>query len=293
MEFRHLRYFIAVAEELHFGNAAQRLNISQPPLSAQIKELEHNLNVQLLERTNRSVALTEAGEYLYELSVQMLARLEKETAILQEIDRGERGKIAIGFGGSVVFQILPRVLTLIKKQYPKLEIHVSQLTTKQQIQALLTGDIDLALLVPPVGEEELSTYPFYEEKFIVCLPKSHPLASSTGPIEMKDVSNEPLIISPREAGEGYFEAVRSLYIKSNTVMNIAQYSTEQQTMVSLVAAEFGISFVPESTSHIQHHNVVYKEIDVTHYKETVLTWHKHTQTPLVHGVVELLKTFKV
>ncbi|GAK02979.1 aromatic hydrocarbon utilization transcriptional regulator CatR [Geomicrobium sp. JCM 19037] len=284
MELRHLRYFIAVAEELHFGNAAKKLKISQPPLSAQIKELEEELGVQLFERTKRTVALTEAGKYYYEMSRKTLQRIDKDRDTVQVIARGEQGKVAIGFGGSVVYEILPKVLKQIKKSFPKLELHVSQQTTNQQMASLKTGEIDIALLVPPVDDEDIHTFPFYREALIVCLPKTHPLAKVPEPLTMEQLHKEPLIVSPRSAGEGYFDAINALFIKSHTTMNISQYSTEQQTMVSLVAAEFGISFVPESTRLIKHENVVYRQIDVLHHKETVLAWSKATQVRSFTGL---------
>lgn len=290
MELRHLRYFVAVAKHLHFSTAAKELNISQPPLSKQIKQLEDELGVTLFLRTNRDVKLTAAGAYFFESAKNILDMVERDVNTVRKIHCGEIGTLTIGFGGSVVFDLLPKIIKEIKNRYPEIKLNVRQLTTEEQLKSLLNGTIDVGLLVPPIENKKIDLFPIRDEVFVVCLPKNHYLAKSTKPIDIKELANEPIIMTPESSGKGYYNSVLSLCRKGGFYPNITQTAQEQQTLVSLVAAELGIAFVPESTKRIIHENVQYLSLKQQHKKVTAVAWNPDCSPPVVKLFIDLIKT---
>ena len=175
LETRNLIYFKTVAEHLNFTRAAESLNMSQPPLSYQIKKLEEYLGIELFYRTNRKVELTEAGKYFYQVVVKTLNNLTNSIETVRKIGKGEIGNLQIGFGGSVVYDILPKIIQQIHFKHPKLKLNVQQLTTSQQVNSLKNGDIDIGILVPPIDNVSINVLPIRKEEFVVCLHKDHPL----------------------------------------------------------------------------------------------------------------------
>lgn len=289
IETRHLVYFKTVAEHLNFTKAAKHLNISQPPLSHQIKQLEELLGVNLFYRTNRKVELTEAGKYFYEVTIKTLNNLENQIETVRKIGNGEIGNLRIGFGGSVIYDILPKIIHDIHQRYPELKLTVQQLTTFQQVNALKNGEIDIGILVPPINEVSIKTLPIRKEQFVVCLNKNHPLSNIKEPLPIKLFSNEDIIMTPYFAGMGYYESVISLCKLGGFTPNVTQTAQEQQTIVSLVASGLGVAFVPLSTSNIHHKNVVYRKLQEKVYKETAIAWNKGDITPSVQLFLSFIK----
>lgn len=281
LETRHLIYFRAVAEHLNFTRAAESLNMSQPPLSYQIKQLEDYLGVDLFHRTKRTVKLTEAGEYFYEVTVRTLNNFNNHIETVRKIGQGEIGNLRTGFGGSIVYDILPKIIQHIHSQYPKLKLTVQQLTTSQQINALKNGDIDIGILVPPIYDQSINVLPIRKEEFIVCLHKDHPLAQYPAPLNIDLFRDENIIMTPYEAGAGYYESIMRLCQLGGFSPNITQTAQEQHTIVSLVASGIGIAFVPSSSSRINQENVVYRKLTEKVYKETAVAWNVGDNTPSV------------
>lgn len=289
LETRHLIYFKAVAEHLNFTRAAESLNMSQPPLSYQIKQLEEFLDVELFHRTNRTVELTEAGEYFYKITIQILNNLVKQVETVRKIAKGEIGLLRIGFGGSIVYDILPKIIQHIHSTYPTLKLDVQQLTTSQQINALRDGDLDVGILVPPVKEPEIHTLPIRQEEFIVCLHKDHPLADAEEPLSIADFRDDNIIMTPYQAGSGYYESVMNLCRIGGFSPNITQTAQEQHTIVSLVSSGIGTAFVPLSSSKINQDNVVYRKLKEKVYKQTAVAWHSNNPSPVVELFLFLMK----
>ena len=177
MELRALRYFAALAEELHFGRAARRLSITQPPLSQAIAKLERELGVRLFERTRRRVALTLAGATFLEEARATLARAAQAVELAQRAHRGEVGRLAVGYLAATAFTLLPLVLRDFSRGFPGVKLELRELTIPQQHAALLRGDIDVAILRPPVSEAELASEIILAEPFVLALPARHPLRS--------------------------------------------------------------------------------------------------------------------
>ncbi len=176
IELRHLRYFIAVAEELHFGKAAERLNISQPPLSQQIQALESEIGARLLERTNRSVSLTPAGQMFLKGSYQIMAQVKAVATRASRMEKGELGEISIGFTSTTPFMHLVTLsLRQFRENYPEVGIHMHQMNTKQQISPLLTGHIDLGIMRNTVLPDNLHHQLLFREPFILAVYEGHPL----------------------------------------------------------------------------------------------------------------------
>ena len=175
MELRHLRYFVTVAEELHFGRAARKLHISQPPLSMQIRALENELGVTLLNRTQRHVSLTEAGAALLGEARHVLARVEQAVLVTKRAGRGEIGELAIGFISVADYNVLPVVLREFRRRFPLVRLTLRESTTDAQIGDLLAGRIDVGFVLPPINEPSLETAPILREPLIAALPEKHPL----------------------------------------------------------------------------------------------------------------------
>ncbi len=290
MELRHLRYFVTVAKHLHFSDAALELNISQPPLSKQIKQLEEELGVLLFNRNNRRIKLTIPGEYFLKAAHRILDMLEKEVHITREVAAGEIGTLTIGFGGSVVYDLLPDIIKYVNKTYPDLKLEVRQLTTSEQIEQLKDGTIDVGFLVPPIEENTIQTLHIRKEPFVACIPKSHRLATSEEPVDIKEFEYDHVIMTPEKSGKGYYHSIISLCQQAGFYPNITQTAQEQQTIVSLVAAEIGIAFVPKTTERITHENVKYVSLKQQTKKITALAWLKENYSPVVELFVKLMKS---
>ncbi|HEY9621418.1 MAG TPA: LysR substrate-binding domain-containing protein, partial [Crinalium sp.] len=190
MELRHLRYFMAVAEELHFGRAAERLHMAQPPLSQQIRQLEDELGFSLFHRTKRNVQLTEAGSLFLEGCQKIFEQLDQAIQMGQQASRGEVGKLAIGFVSSAAYNVLPSILQQFHKAFPAIHLALRELTTDQQLQWLRDGRIDVGLLRPPIDDDTFGLTTIFEEPLVVALPETHPLAEQEQ-ISVRSLINEP------------------------------------------------------------------------------------------------------
>ena len=255
MELRHLRYFVTVAEELHFGRAAERLNMTQPALSKQIAGLEKELNVQLFARTKRTVQLTRAGLVLLDQAKQLLSQADEAVQLVQRTARGQEGTLAIGFTATATSTVLPALVRRFRDRYPNVELTMQELCTESQVSQLKEGKIDLAFLHPPIDERGLKTYPILEENFVAVLPKQHPLLRYEC-IPLKTLSSEALIIHPRQAGPVLYDGFIQLCQTLGFQPNIVQEATSFHSRVCLVAAGIGITFVPESAQALVGPDVI-------------------------------------
>lgn len=289
MELRHLKYFHTVASHLHFNNAAKELNISQPPLSKQIKQLEEELDVQLLYRTNRKVELTEAGVYFENSCKFILNLIEKEIETTKRIYEGELGEVVLAFSGSVVHDLLPLIIKETKSKYPDIKLLVEQHTSSEQIKGLLNGNINVGMLVPPVNEQKLNILPIVEEGFVAVVPIGHHLSDIKRELDVKELANENFIMTPEQSGRGYFDSVISLCKSEGFYPKIVQNAQEQQTIISLVAAELGVAVVPESSTRITNKAVSFIPIKQNHKKTTALAWHKESTSPGVRLFIKHIR----
>lgn len=244
--FDQLAGFIAVAEELHFGRAAERLNMTQPPLSRQIQKLEKIVGAELLERDNRKVELTSAGRTFLDEARRLMALAERAPVTARRIASGKSGVLRIGFTAASGFSILGPLLEELSGIIPDVDIELQELVTGDQLAGLLTGELDMGLARPPFDRETFDSHLLYRESMMLAVPEHHPLARLGRSITADDFSEEPLIMhSPTQARYFYDLVVRMLPIRhANVVHTVSQILT----MVSLVAANRGLAFVPHSAT---------------------------------------------
>jgi DNA-binding transcriptional LysR family regulator len=259
IELRLMRYVIAVAEELHFGRAAERLLIAQPPLSQQIKKLEREIGADLFYRTKRRVELTETGRVFVEEARRTIAQAELTLRATRRAARGEIGRLVIGYAGSATHYVLPRVLTRFRRQYPAVEIELREMATVQQVAALLERRIDIGFVRPPVSESGLDLSILVEEQFLAVLPRSHRLARRRL-IPLEQLSAEHFILFPRHLGPRLYDPIVAACQQSGFSPAVVQEAMHIPTIVSLVAAGVGIALLPESVRELRWRGIVYRDL---------------------------------
>lgn len=244
MEIRHLRSFVAVAEERHFGRAAERLHIAQPPLSQQIKQLEAHLGVQLLERTTRRVDLTDAGRLMLDRARQILADLAALQEDVGEVGRGAAGILRVGFVGSATHRLMPALVQHARQELPGVRLQITGgLLTPQLEEGLLENRLDVALLRPPVRATELALETVEEGGLMLALPADHPLAGGADALALADLAEEEFVSYPQESAITSIvqEAARQAGFRPRHV----QRAGETTTVLAFVAAGMGVAVVPE------------------------------------------------
>lgn len=290
MELRHLRYFVVLAEELHFGRAAEKLHISQPPLSMQIRALEEELGVTLFNRTQRHVSLTQAGQVLLQEARQVLARMEQAVLVTRRAGRGEIGQLAVGFISVADYNVLPVVLREFRRRYPLVNLTLREATTDAQVADLVAGRLDVGFLLPPVAEPALESVPVLREPLIAALPEKHPLARGTGRLALERLRDAPFILFPRPYAPGLYDDIVSCCKAAGFSPRVEQEAIQMQTIVSLVSAELGVALIPASLTHLRRTGVVYKPLkQATPLTEIHLAWRRGDDLPALRVFVELAK----
>ena len=281
IELRHLRYFVAVAEELHFGRAARRLNIAQPPLSQQIKQLETHLGYPLLTRTSRSVALTGAGEAFLEKARRTLLNVSRDIDEVRSIGRGEVGSLHIGFIGSGMLTTLPSIFRSYREAYPRVTLHLHESFTSKVIQGLENGELDIGILRDGDPIEGLHSVSIFSEPFVAVLPASHPRARQDS-ISPSALRNEPFVHYPRSAGARAFEKPLTICEDYGFRPRIVQEASHWLTILRLVGAGFGVSIAPACVQRLVSTDVVCVALKGTRTLSHVeLAWHEGESRPLV------------
>jgi DNA-binding transcriptional LysR family regulator len=238
------RSFIAVAEELHFGRAAERLSMTQPPLSRQIQKLERSIGVELLQRDNRKVSLTAAGHAFLAEARKLVVSADRAPRTARRIAAGRAGEIRIGFTAASAFSLLGPLLAEIAEELPDVDVDLQEMVTGEQVQALVDGDLDLGLARPPFDTDLFESHLLFSEHLMLAVPSGHPLDQLARPLALSDLKDVPLIMhSPIKARYFYDLVVRQIPIEHGNVVHTV---SQILTMVALVAAGRGVAFVPES-----------------------------------------------
>ena len=243
MELRQLRYFVAVAEELHFRRAAQRLHIAQPPLSQQIQKLERELGVELLLRTNRRVELTDAGRVFLEEARRTLTNAGHAVDAVRAAARGEVGWLRLGFVGSVSYDLLPRLLSGFRERYPGVQMELRQLTTEEQMEALEKGDIEVGIARELEPANGLTVVPLMRERLFGALPAGHLLAGR-GEIGLAELAEDSFIVVPRREVPRLYDNFVYLCRAAGFDPRITQEALQFPTILGLVSAGLGVAVVP-------------------------------------------------
>jgi DNA-binding transcriptional LysR family regulator len=285
VELRQLRYFVAVAEELHFRRAAARLHISQPPLSQQIARLEEELGCQLLSRTRRRVELTDAGQAFLRDARAMLAELDVAVATARRIDIGQAGLLRVNFVGSALLSIVPGIVQRFRRGRPDVEISLRERSTVEQLRALSAGVIDVGLVRPPVDVEEgLSSQVVLRERTVAAIPVGHPLARLRR-VPLGRLAAEPLVLFPRQQAPGFHDLLTSRLAATGTSPQVVQYAPEMLTIIGLVATGIGVSPVPASVARLALDGVTYRPLSGAPDTELVAVVRAANQSPLVRAFV--------
>ena len=292
MELRHLRYFLAVAEELNFSRAAKKLHIAQPPLSQQIQQLEAEIGTQLFTRTNHRVQLTSAGSVFLPEVRAILARVEQAVEAAKRANRGEVGQISIGFVASAMYEVLPSIIRQFRMKYADVELTLMELSSTEQCQALAEKRIDLGFLRLPTPKEGIIYDQVYSEALVVALPESHKLASRDQ-LPLRELNNEGFILYPSEPESNFGSYVINSCAEAGFVPNIIQRTDEVQTAVGLVGAGVGIAVVPASTQCICREGVVYRQlIEPMPTIDLTLGYRADDHSPILMNFIELCRQSK-
>lgn len=262
MELRHLRYFVAVAEELHFGRAAQRLHLAQPPLSQQIRALEEELGARLFARTSRTVRLTPAGQGFLLHVRGVLARVEEAARLARSIHLGEAGELCVGYMNPVMDAVLCRALAAFRQARPGVALRLRELPSTEQLEELRAGRLDVAFIRLARGQElqGLTTRTVLREPYVLALPEEHRLARLPV-VPLFEAGSEPLILFPRAAMPVLHDAMLSALRAAGAVPEIAQEVSGKHASLALVAAGFGVCLVPASARDWGRRGVVLRPVE--------------------------------
>lgn len=259
LELRHLRYFSAVADELHFGRAADRLAVSQPALSVQVRQLEDIAGVRLLERHSRRVALTDAGRVLLEAAKRLLRDADAALAASQEAADGQTGELRVGFGPTLMLSNLAQVVRAYRARYPKVRLDLHEMPSAEQTAALLAGDLDVGIVRAATPDSRLEVDTFATEPLMIALNRQHRLARSRR-VRIAALADEPWVLFPRDIAPLLHDQVIRLCTQSGFSPQVVQESREVYTTVGLVGCGIGVTVVPAAAQLMAWKGVVYKPI---------------------------------
>jgi DNA-binding transcriptional LysR family regulator len=291
VELRHLRYFIAVAEELHFGRAAERLGISQPPLSQQIQALEEEIGARLFERTNRRVELTDAGRLFLDESRQVLAQVDKAVLLARRAHLGELGELKIGFTSSAPFtSTIPSSIHAFRKAYPDVHLDLQEMSSRQVLKALLEESLQVGVIRPLALPDAVHWVELFREPLVAVLRADHPLAAgSEDGLAIAALAEEPFVFFPRSYGTGLYDQVIALTRQAGFSPRIAQEASEAMTIIGLVSAGLGVSILPASFRRTRVDGVVYRTLSDP--EATTAVWLVRRQnegSPLALSFIDLV-----
>ncbi len=289
MELRHLRYFVAVAEELHFGRAAARLTISQPPLSQQIRRLERELQAPLLYRTKRHVELTTAGRVFLEEAKAIVAQAERAAALARRASRGEIGQLLVGSALWADFTSGSTIIRIFSERRPEVEVELRDLSAPEQVAALEAERLHVGILRPPVRSKTLITERLLSEKLVVTFPQGHRLKNYER-VPWVALADHPYILFSRRRAPAFDAVVARGCHDAGVMLNVKYEVDHPQTILSIVEAGLGISLVPASLTGLERPGVAYRPLrPAGPVLETLIAWRKGNDLPLIREFVRVAR----
>jgi len=291
-EFSHLQCFVAVAEELNFGRAAARLNMTQPPLSRQIQILEHILDVRLLERTSRSVSLTPAGRVFLTEARRILGLAEGATLTARRVARGEAGSLTLGFTAAAGYTLLPRVVAFCEAQLPGVDLILKEMVTTDQVKALVSNQIDMGFVRLSFDHREFDTLCVQSEPLLAAFPAGHPLATRED-LSAEDFDGQSLIMySPYEARYLY-DLVTSIFTLAGVRPDYTQYLSQTHSILAMVSHRIGAAIVPESAQALGMRGVVFRPLKTRTEiaAKLLLCWRKTSNNSALPGFLKAMPGF--
>ncbi len=289
MEFRHLRYFLVLAEELHFGRAARRLSISQPPLSLNIQQLEASVGARLFERDSRGVRLTAAGRAFRESATALLAQAESARQLAREIEAGAVGRLRIGFVGSMLYRGLPERLREFQAQYPGIQVALTELNSQEQIDALLHGELDAGFVHTQRVPDELAATLAHREPFVCCMPADHPLAAREA-MSLAGLRGEPFVLFSRKAAPDYYHRIVEMCAAQGFYPQVRHEMRHWLSVVSLVSQGMGVAVVPAALARSGMAGAAFRPLaDATVPSEVYCVWKTAQDDPARDRFVDMVR----
>ena len=289
-ELFQLRCFVTLAEELHFGRAAARLYMTQPPLSRQIQLLEHALSVRLVERTSRSVRLSAAGQVFYRDAVSILRHAEQAAVLANRIEKGEAGRVTVGFTAVAGYDLLPRIVSAAQRALPHIDIVLKEMVSKEQLEALGSGSIDLGFVRPLPHDASIEQWLLMRDPLVFALHANHRLARKKA-IRPDDIQNEPFIMYSPHEGKYFYDLIVGLFATSGVHTRHVQHIGQTHTILGLVRGGVGLAVVPASAMTLPFRDVVFKPVwpsDIV--AELFLAWRPQHNNPAVDTMTEFVQT---
>jgi DNA-binding transcriptional LysR family regulator len=282
-----LSCFIAVAEELHFGRAAERLHMTQPPLSRQIQQLENELGVHLIDRTTRSVTLTPAGVAFLPDARRILQLAEGASLNVRRVPAGDLGTVVIGFTAASAHAVLPRLLEKAREQLPDVTLELREMVTSVQVEGLMTGELDLGMARPPLKRPGIVSRPLLHEQLIAALPAGHPLIDLGRQLTLNDLDGQDLIMYSPVQARYFHELLISTFTIAGATPRYVQYVTQVHTMLVLVRSAIGIALVPASAATLHPEGVVFRSIGAFRERPVELdaAWRGDSTNPALHRLL--------
>lgn len=281
---------MAVAEEGSFLRAAERLHISQPPLSTQIKGLEAEMRVRLFSRSSKGAALTAAGSAFYAEARSVLTHLEHACLAAQRAERGDEGSLAVGFISIADYNVLPGALKQFRARYPGVEVQLHELTTDAQLRELAAERLDVGIALGPVDDAEISFQPLLREKLVLVAPADHAIAKAGRAVGLRSMSAEQFVMVPRHLAPGLHDLTIAFCRSAGFVPQVSQYAKQMQTVISLVSSDFGFALVPESLRHLQRTGVRYLALrEASPLVETGAILRRRHGNPAIAKFIEALR----
>jgi DNA-binding transcriptional LysR family regulator len=288
MELRHLRYFLALADELHFGRAAQRLSITQPPLSLNIQQLEASIGARLFDRDSKGVRLTAAGAAFRDAAQALLAKAEEARLLARDIEAGSVGRVRVGFVGSVLFRGLPQWLDRFHASHPRIDIALSELNSQEQIDALVRDELDVAFVHTARVPAELRTVLVHADRFLCCVPETHALARRRK-VSLLQLRDEPFVLFSRQASPDYYTRIIEMCGARGFYPRVRHEVRHWLSVVSLVSQGMGVSVVPAPLQRSGMAGAVFRPfVETTMASEVFCAWKAKTDHPARERFLELL-----
>lgn len=291
MEIKQLQYFLAVAEELHFNRAAEKLHIAQPPLSRQIQQLETEVGTILFKRTKRSVKLTVTGEYLKAETIKLLQHVTMIHNQIRLLEQGIAGQLRIGYVGAVMHSLLPNVLKELKIHYPEISTVLSELGNEAQIAALKNGQLDIGFIRTPMKVDNIVAIPICRDTFSIILSADHPLGTQDH-IELRDLTSDPFICFSRDCAPGMVDQIIGICNQAGFSPNKIHESSQINTILRLVESNLGYSIVPSSVCCGYNLKIKFHELThITDRAEISVIYNPALLNPLPQNVIKFVMEY--
>lgn len=288
---RQFRQFLAVAETMGFGKAAERLNMAQPPLTAAIRKLEEEIGCRLFERTNRIVSLTAAGSVLKDEAQRAIAQAERAVLLARRAGAGESGSLRIGFVASAARRLIPELVAAFRQSRPSVELKLEEATTARQVAALLNDHLDVGIVslpLPAGADEHISAKVIAKGHLVAAIPASHSLANEPSAVDLAALADEPWILFPPDEGPGLHATILRACAVAGFVPGVTQQALQMETIAGLVAAGFGVALVPEAFREAGYRGVVFRELKgpgAPVPSEVGLVWRRGAVSPVLSSFI--------